>query len=793
MVAIAAQSHPLTRRGTVVSEAVQLYDDLSNLLLLIPFSSTRSALLSKMSSFPVGSTFSVGKKDIPLFPRQPSGPSSSTNSTDTPTPTPPYFTIGNIAYTSLDETSDQIRLINALPSDGESSLVRCTLETVSLKSYSTEYQDFISTCMSTGRKRVIDWSTLHTSPSSNDVMENYAPTPSSHRFTWGDYAALSYVWGDPTHTSAIILNDKVITIGANLEIALRALSSRPDFRDRYKLWVDAICINQRDYNERSYQIGKMATIYSDARTIIAWLGEERDRSGDAIKLVQYLGNVSQDGFGEGLEAILRADPGYLGTGVWMALQELMDRSYWYRLWIIQEVVLGASCLVLLCGDRCIDWPSFCRGICLLFDNLWNVKDDLLDRESRMQHPGTSLKRGTAWSTTTLHLVHRDLWALSEIVDRGIDEYMSFGRLLDLANAAEAHDIRDKVYGLVGMMDRDISQNIVPDYRLSPSRVYAAAAKTFISVHGNLEPIREGNPWGRTCSPSWVADWTWDGRNRHARMTETIWGPYWKTKGRPPVVRLALPYKASGDTKMEVSFSNDNLFLTCRGFLLDEVDGLAAREYGYFQWLKNTIEQPVSEKNAYGSPAALREALWRALLKDRVAGGQKASARHSALLNLPSDFDSAAKRWKKLGWDWLPKQGAYYFRWSGFRIANRSFHLMGNPLDSYFDETVPEDASEYDFTEVFSCADRACKGRRFMTTTKGYLGWAPDNMYGNDQNQVWKGDRIAIIFGCSTPICIRPMGLYFQVLGEAYIQGLMDGEALKFLEHGKCEVRDFMFC
>ena len=119
--------------------------------------------------------------------------------------------------------------------------------------------------------------------------------------------------------------------------------------------------------------------------------------------------------------------------------------------------------------------------------------------------------------------------------------------------------------------------------------------------------------------------------------------------------------------------------------------------------------------------------------------------------------------------------------------------MGKPLESYFDETVPEDAVEYDFTEVFNCADRAAKGRRFMTTKKGYLGWVPDNMYGDALSQVLKGDKIAILFGCSTPLCIRPMGVYFQVLGEAYVQGMMEGEALQLLKDGKCEVKDFIFC
>jgi hypothetical protein len=724
---------------------------------------------------------------------RPVQPPSSRDSTQTPTPPPPDFTVRDITYTDLVESSSQIRLINILPQDEGSPLVRCTLETVSLKSHTTDYHSFISSCTSAGRKRVIDWANLHPSPSTDDLMDGYTPTPSSYRFTWGDYAALSYVWGDPTHTSAIILDDRMILVGANLEIALRALSSRADFKGRYKLWVDAICINQRDYDERSRQIGRMEMIYSDARVIIAWLGKELDRSGDAVALVQHLSNVSRQGSGEVLEAMLRANPGYLGTGVWMALHDLMRRRYWYRLWIIQEVVLGASCLVLQCGESYIDWSSFCRGICLLFNYLWTVKDDLLHHESRMQSPDLGIQRPNAWSTVSLHLVYRDLWPLSQIQDCGSEECMGFGRLLDLSNAAKATDIRDKVYGLVGMMDCEISRNIVPDYRFPPSRVYAAVAKTFIAVSRNLEPIREGNPWGQASSPSWAADWTWNGRNRHSRMTEAIWGPYWRQKGQPPVVRLALPYRASGDKQMKVSFSNGDLFLTCRGFLLDKVDGLAAREGGYFEWLKDTIHQPVSEENTYGSHDALREALSRALVADRVAGGQRASVRHSVILNLPSDFGSAAEQWKKLGWDWLPKQEGYYFRWSGFRVANRDFRVMGKPLDSYFDEIVPEDASEYDYTEVFNCTDRTCKGRRFMTTMKGYLGWVPDNMYGDDQNQVWTGDEIAIIFGCSTPLCIRSMGRYYQVLGEAYVQGLMDGEALRFLEDGTSEVRDFTFC
>jgi len=81
----------------------------------------------------------------------------------------------------------------------------------------------------------------------------------------------------------------------------------------------------------------------------------------------------------------------------------------------------------------------------------------------------------------------------------------------------------------------------------------------------------------------------------------------------------------------------------------------------------------------------------------------------------------------------------------------------------------------------------------MTTKHGYLGWAPDNLYDSDEDHAKVGDKIAILFGCSTPIVIRPQGNCFLALGEAYVQGLMDGEALKFLKSGQCEAPDFLFC
>jgi hypothetical protein len=150
----------------------------------------------------------------------------------------------------------------------------------------------------------------------------------------------------------------------------------------------------------------MREIYSGAWTVIAWLGEERDNSNDAIQLVQYFSDANPDN-GKRLEARLLRYPDCLGKRCWMALEELMNRPYWHPLWIIQEVVYGSSALILRCGDRCIDWTAFCQGIGFLFDHLGTVKDSILGYGYQAYREYRGGSASSKWRTTSLHLVHQD--------------------------------------------------------------------------------------------------------------------------------------------------------------------------------------------------------------------------------------------------------------------------------------------------------------------------------------------------------------------------------------------------
>jgi hypothetical protein len=79
------------------------------------------------------------------------------------------------------------------------------------------------------------------------------------------YDALSYAWGNTTPSAECICDGRTILLRDNLDSALRHLR-RP--RDERYVWVDFLCINQKDLVEKSVQIPRMKSIYSKP---VLWL------------------------------------------------------------------------------------------------------------------------------------------------------------------------------------------------------------------------------------------------------------------------------------------------------------------------------------------------------------------------------------------------------------------------------------------------------------------------------------------------------------------------------------------
>lgn len=89
------------------------------------------------------------------------------------------------------------------------------------------------------------------------------------------YQSLSYVWGDPVpHSKGISLNSQLFPVRSSLHNALRNLRIITEDRTQSKaFWIDAICIDQRNDEERSQQVQNMASTYRAANRVVIWLGD----------------------------------------------------------------------------------------------------------------------------------------------------------------------------------------------------------------------------------------------------------------------------------------------------------------------------------------------------------------------------------------------------------------------------------------------------------------------------------------------------------------------------------------
>ncbi|KAH8901247.1 HET-domain-containing protein, partial [Thozetella sp. PMI_491] len=133
-----------------------------------------------------------------------------------------------------------------------------------------------------------------------------------------EYEALSYVWGNVEDSGSIIVDiESRLTVARNLLIALQYLR-RPD-QPRI-LWIDAICINQQDMDERSRQVTYMYEVYRHAKSVYVWLGLENENSDLGISHLDAIGS-----------------PLDLSEDAWRAIFALLNRPYFERLWIRQEV------------------------------------------------------------------------------------------------------------------------------------------------------------------------------------------------------------------------------------------------------------------------------------------------------------------------------------------------------------------------------------------------------------------------------------------------------------------------
>lgn len=138
-----------------------------------------------------------------------------------------------------------------------------------------------------------------------------------------EYDALSYMWGNSTPVDVILVDGASIPIAANLTMVLRHLRNLKA-PIPLRIWIDAVCINQDDLNERGHQVAMMRLVYRNATCVRIWINEPGvdGHSAAVAALKQFRLDEKQEHHGLG------GDPSF-----WDPVVPIFRNGYWNRMWM----------------------------------------------------------------------------------------------------------------------------------------------------------------------------------------------------------------------------------------------------------------------------------------------------------------------------------------------------------------------------------------------------------------------------------------------------------------------------
>ncbi|KIM95703.1 hypothetical protein OIDMADRAFT_171163 [Oidiodendron maius Zn] len=266
----------------------------------------------------------------------------------------------------------------------------------------------------------------------------------------------------------------------NLAIALRHLRHRENPRT---LWVDAICINQSDISDKNYQVPRMRFIYKFAQRTIFWLGPSSESSSHALSTLSHLGKqieITVDDWRLRSAEATHPDWYHSRTTLpysqetWQALDNLLKRPWFGRLWVIQEVKLSNRFALVQCGAETLSWSLFQRALrCLFYKTMPTA--ELTDRIS---------------GTTPF-----------------IYDSVTFAGILSRARQKGCSNPLDRVYGVLSLTPQCIADKLHVDYSLSPADVFKQSFLADLKQIGRLDFLQYVSLERVTANlPTWVPDW-----------------------------------------------------------------------------------------------------------------------------------------------------------------------------------------------------------------------------------------------------------------------------------------------
>jgi hypothetical protein len=545
------------------------------------------------------------------------------------------------------------------------------------------------------------------------------------------YECISYSWGTLPPEITIECNRVDFKVRPSLYSALCSLRYESEPRI---LWTDAICINQSDNAEKSDQVSLMTSIYEEAKSVIAWIGEETTDSRLAIETIHKLCNAEPK---PGIGVFNTRQMKELGipptfSFAYPALLTMLEEPYFSRSWVVQEIGVSKDAVVYW-GKHSVKWKDLVHG---------------LEVAKKLKLPFT---------------YHPSLTAVDAIENArnrfSKQDNKAFFELLRQHRGCMATDPRDKVFAFWGLLNQSdpLKSRISPDYNIQTTEVYIKTATEILTEYQTLDLLSASvEPLGRNFEglPSWVPDWSY-------------------TDDVPSLVSDATSnndirntYRSAGDAVGSAHVLNDQaeVKLQVSGYcfdMLEKVGGsfepyplpqnwkqISAFVKSYFarqrlitEWEK--IAGIDSKIEYVHTKESIIDAYWQTLATgtfkrtEDVASMRKGFQQWRKASRLPS---------------WLDKP------YLGFLRVLHTIYLLLLTV-------VVLRKPAFNFRDHI----RNVTWRRLIRTKSGYIGLATC--------LAQEGDQIAILKGSKVPLVIRgAKDNSWELKGDAYVHGIMGGEA-----------------
>lgn len=282
------------------------------------------------------------------------------------------------------------------------------------------------------------------------------------RHVFQAYYAISYTWGHNEDPRTITINGHDFVVSQNCYYAL--WQARLHYKN-CSIWIDVICINQTDLSEKSAQVAIVGEIYRQASCVLACVGPHADDSELVKAWAEHPDTVTEKWHEYEIarltfphkslyEKFRYGDVVRNRQRTVLAVLKFSHRTYWRRLWIVQEIQVGLSRKVL-CGDHLISWEHVLKlRETIRSEDVWD------SRASWQWHAGRSVQNGC------LVLVENSFPATPLSLQQLLRKYRHF----------ECEDPRDRIYGLLSLAQKYYREDLAPDYSITEFKLALKVAR-----------------------------------------------------------------------------------------------------------------------------------------------------------------------------------------------------------------------------------------------------------------------------------------------------------------------------